>query len=577
MSQLGEVDVRSQQRVIKIVIGTVLVWMLATIPSVNAQSPMPLPRIELPRLTNSPGFTSAELDQGTVRLDGRRVFTIAAPAVSGQSQKNGATPVQSRIQGIETTLHRIVERGFDDKLQVKSEIDAQSNLPVISVNNQYLMTVTTLDAQLQSVEPAVYADELTRVLREELFRARRERQPEFLIRQCLSATGIILAMLISSRLLARWQRRLKAQQDRTQAEIPADPIVSPNTVQTANLTTQQTVKQQFVKRQQRNLKDAQRRLIQLIQVGIWAFSGFTILGLFPYSRWLQPIVLSTPLKIFGIVAATYLAIRMGDVLIDRFFGVLEDGEFISAEDSQRFALRFSTFSRVVKSLSAIIILSTCILALLSVAGIEVMPLLAGAGIIGLGISLASQNLIKDVINGFLILMEDQYAVGDVIQVGKVSGLVESMNLRITQLRNAEGRLITIPNSAITIVENLSKDWSRVDLAIVISYSTNLDEAITAIEKVGQEMSRDPEWQDKILEPPEVLGADDLNSTGVTLRVWIKTQPLQQWKVGREYRRRLKFALDEQGIEIGVPQQAFSVKGADEKAFEGSSDKPNSHR
>jgi small conductance mechanosensitive channel len=558
-------------------IGIVLVWMLATAPSVTAQSPVPIPKIELPRLTNSSGV-SAELDRGTVRLDGRRLFTIAAPAVSGQSQKNGATPLQTRIQSIETALQRIVERGFDpDQLQVKSEIDTQSNLPVISINNQYLMTVTTLDAQLESLEPAVYADELTRILREELLRARQERQPERLARQGLFATGIVLAILISSSLLARWQRRLKAQQDRTQAEIPADPIVSANTVQTANPTTQQTVRQQFVKRQQRNLKDAQRRLIQLIQVGIWAGGGFMILGLFPYSRWLQPIVLSTPLKIFGIVSATYLAIRMGDILIDRFFSVLEDGEFISPEDSQRLALRFSTFSRVVKSLSAIVLLSSCALALLSVAGIEVMPLLAGAGIIGLGISLASQNLIKDVINGFLILMEDQYAVGDVIQVGKVSGLVESMNLRITQLRNAEGRLITIPNSAITIVENLSKDWSRVDLAIVISYSTNLDEAITAIEKVGHEMSRNPEWQDKILELPEVLGADDLNSTGVTLRVWIKTQPLQQWKVGREYRRRLKFALDEQGIEIGVPQQAFSVKGAvDEKAFEGS-DKPNSHR
>ncbi len=570
---------RSQQRVINIAIGMVLVLMLTIVPNVNAQSPIPIPKIDLPRFTNLSGITGADLNREVVRLDGRRLFEIAAPAVSGQSQQNGMTPVQSRVQGIETILNRIVDRGFDvNQLQVKSEIETQSNLPVISVNGQYLMTVTTLDAQVQGLEPAAYADQLTRILQEELIRAKQERQPEFLIRQGLVAAGTVVVMLISSSLLARWQRRLRAQQEQTQAEIPADPIVSANTPQTTNPTTQQTVRQQFVKRQQRNLKDAQRRLIQLIQVGIWAFGGFTILGLFPYSRWLQPIVLSAPLKIFGIIAATYLAIRIGDVLIDRFFSVLEDGEFISPEDSQRLALRFSTFSRVVKSLSAIVLFAIGILSVLSVAGIEVMPLLAGAGIIGLGISLASQNLIKDVINGFLILMEDQYAVGDVIQVGKASGLVESMNLRITQLRNSEGRLITIPNSAITIVENLSKDWSRVDLAIVISYSTNLDDAIAVIEKVGHEMSRDPAWQSKILEPPEVLGADDLDSTGVTLRVWIKTQPLQQWKVGREYRRRLKFALDEQGIEIGVPQQAFSMRGAiDEKVLEGSSDKPNSPR
>jgi small conductance mechanosensitive channel len=215
-------------------------------------------------------------------------------------------------------------------------------------------------------------------------------------------------------------------------------------------------------------------------------------------------------------------------------------------------------------LATLTLVTTAVLLILSVLGIEILPLLAGAGIVGLAISLASQNLIKDVINGFLILLEDQYAVGDVIQVGSVSGLVEYMNLRITQLRTAEGRLVTIPNSEIVIVENLSKDWSRVDLAIAIASNADVNRAIQVIQAVGDALSRDPLWQNEVVEPPEVLGIDELSSNGVTIRVWIKTQPLQQWKVGREFRKRLKIALDESAIEIAVPQQTLSLRRPTER-------------
>jgi small conductance mechanosensitive channel len=191
--------------------------------------------------------------------------------------------------------------------------------------------------------------------------------------------------------------------------------------------------------------------------------------------------------------------------------------------------------------------------------------LAGAGIIGVAISFASQSLIKDMINGFFILLEDQYGVGDVIIVGEVSGLVENMNLRITQLRNDEGRLITIPNSAITIVQNLSKEWSRVDLRIDVAYSADIDQALALIEQVAHDMSRDRPWSDLILEPPLLLGVDKLDHAGATVRLWIKTQPLKQWEVAREYRRRLKLAFDKAGIPFGVPQQSLLLHSDDDEA------------
>jgi small conductance mechanosensitive channel len=158
------------------------------------------------------------------------------------------------------------------------------------------------------------------------------------------------------------------------------------------------------------------------------------------------------------------------------------------------------------------------------------------------------------------LLEDQYAVGDVIAVGSVAGLVEHMNLRITQLRNGEGRLITIPNGTISTVENLSKNWSRVDFAIKVAYSNHPDYALAVIREVAQRLYA--EWVDKIIDPPEVLGIDEMDHAGILIRIWIKTKPLQQWSVGREFRRRLKLALDEHGVAIAVPQEMILVKDSD---------------
>ena len=176
-------------------------------------------------------------------------------------------------------------------------------------------------------------------------------------------------------------------------------------------------------------------------------------------------------------------------------------------------------------------------------------------------ALASQNLIKDAINGFLIILEDQYALGDVIAVGNVTGLVEKLNLRITQLRDAEGRLITIPNSEIKIVANLSSRWSRADLSIPVAYQADVDQALKLIETVALDMDKDPQWQEEILETPQVLGVENFSDRGLMIRVWIKTQPLKQWDVAREYRRRLKIAFDQIGIAIPVPQQAIWLNDA----------------
>lgn len=514
-----------------------------------------------------PEPVSAEIATDSVRLDGRKLFLVAVTAVKSENeQQHTATSLEERIQSIEDSLNRIVDSSFDPaELQVTSKTDQESGLPVIYVNDQYLMTVTTLDAEVSGSSPATRAEELARTTKDALIRAKLERQPEVLQQQGLVAGGITLAIILGSRNIAHWQRRLKLRRERLLAQSSTDTLTSlaadsPD----PNPTTMAAVQEQMKMHQQLNLLAVRRRLLQVGQLAIWGGGTFAILGLFPDSRWLQSLILLTlegPIKVLGIGLGTSVVIRISAVLVDRFLQALKEGEFLPPKASQRLALRVFTFSLVLKRTIAIGFISIGILLSLSTIGVNTGPLLAGAGIIGLAVSFASQNLIKDVINGFLILLDDQYAVGDVIVVGNVGGFVENMNLRITQLRNDEGRLITIPNSQITIVQNLSKDWSRVDLKIYVACDTDLHQAFDVIEKIGLEMRREHVWRQKILESPEVLGVDELSHTGIMIRVWIKTQPLEQWNVAREYRRRLKSILEQKGISIGVPQQLILLKNS----------------
>jgi small conductance mechanosensitive channel len=568
---------RQKQLVRILAIALPFLFLIIQVSNAIAQQPSPSPQPPKNLPINRPS-TPSGIATGEVWLDGRKLFSVAAPTVQDQAnQTSDNSPVQERIKTIEKTLSEIANSPIDpDQLKVITKDAPENGLPIIELKtgnsatqeSRYLLTVTNLDAQLQAEDLEQRAKQLSQIIESALKRARRERQPKVLAEQSWQAVQIGLAMVIVSWLVSRVQRYFKNRKQR----IDSQSSVSPDQDSSTPLQPQEDgtaitpLQAQMFGRLQVTLNQMQRRLLHLVQFGIWASGSFIILGLFPYTRWLQPLILSGPLKVLGIILLTYVAIRVSDFLIDRTFAILTAETPIAPDTSQRLSLRVSTFSRVLHSVIGFLLISTGVLSILSVLGIELGPVLAGAGILGLAISFGSQNLIKDVINGFFILLEDQYAVGDVIEVGQVGGLVESMNLRITQLRNAEGRLITIPNSAITIVENLSKDWSRVDLGITLAYDVDVDRALEVIKQVGHEMNQDPLWDKQIAEDPKVLGVDAIDNTGVTIRIWIKTLPLEQWNVAREFRRRMKHALDEAGIAIGVPQQSLwfrSTEGADQ--------------
>ncbi|NJN88097.1 MAG: mechanosensitive ion channel family protein [Leptolyngbyaceae cyanobacterium SL_7_1] len=529
--------------------------------------------ITLPQINVSPREENSVARQ-VVWLDGRRLFAIAVPAVGNTANSAKPNTNAARARVIQRRLEELVRSDFDPaNLQVTYKIANQQ--PVIFVNpdrtdparDTELMTVTTLDAQINGMTPETWAGELDPIIEAALIRAKQERQSSALQRNGVIALAIFLGVLSVSLILHRLQGGLRQERQTliTQAQdLSADPTTQPNP------GTTQLLQRQSTNRQQRRLNEVKRWLMFFGQLGLWGLGLFTIAGLFPYTRAVQPFTLrwlQVPLRLIGITVATYLLIRLSEVIIDRVIWTLKDSATLAPETSQRVALRFSTFARVGKSVVVLLVVGAAVISALYTIGVQVAPLLAGAGIIGLAVSFAAQSVIKDMINGFLILLEDQYGVGDVIVIDAVSGLVENMNLRITQLRNEEGRLITIPNSSITVVQNLSKEWSRVDLAVNVAYQADIDEALSVINQVAQDMSHDRPWKQLILEPPLLLGVDRLDHTGATVRLWIKTQPLKQWEVAREYRRRLKLAFDRADIPIGVPQQSLWLSSSPEELEE----------
>ncbi|MEA5474530.1 mechanosensitive ion channel family protein [Synechococcus sp. CCY9201] len=261
--------------------------------------------------------------------------------------------------------------------------------------------------------------------------------------------------------------------------------------------------------------------------------------------------IGAPLVILFLVMATRISIKTGNLACDQYVS-----RWILLQEDTRAGLRARTIAHSLKAWIRVVIylfLGIVVFYQLNQLGAVTQAVAILLGFLSFALSLASQSLLKDLIGGMLILIEDQYAAGDVVTIGNESGMVEDIGLRVTHLRNLDGELISIPNGTIATVRNLSSSWSRVNYAVKVDISSDLETAIATMDSVAQRLYGDLAWSELILEPPEVLGVDEISHTGVLIRVLIKTKPLQQWLVAREYRRRLKPAFDAEGISVGIPK------------------------
>ena len=227
------------------------------------------------------------------------------------------------------------------------------------------------------------------------------------------------------------------------------------------------------------------------------------------------------------------------------------------EISIRATQRIEALASVLRSVVSFVVWLVAGLLILGELGFDLAPLLAGAGILGVAIGFGSQSLVKDFLSGFFILVEDQFGVGDIVDLEPgIAGTVEAVSLRTTRLRSVDGTVWHVPNGEIRRVGNMSQHWSRALLDVDVAYDTDLGHARTVIKRVADEL-----WNEgtDILEEPDLWGVESLGQHAVTLRLVVKTRPSRQWAVSRELRERIKRAFDAEGIEIPFPQQTVWMR------------------
>ncbi|MFF1695378.1 mechanosensitive ion channel family protein [Streptomyces sp. NPDC058257] len=227
--------------------------------------------------------------------------------------------------------------------------------------------------------------------------------------------------------------------------------------------------------------------------------------------------------------------------------------------NERREQRARTIGSVLSSIVTVVIGVMAMAMVLDQIGIALGPLLASAGVVGLAIGFGAQNLVADYLSGMLIMLEDQYGVGDSVDLGEAIGEVEQVGLRLTQIRDLNGGLWHIRNGEILRVRNDSQEWARAVLDVSVAYDSHLDTVYSVLEETGHEMRQDPQFDGVLLEDPSVWGVQSLDADGVVIRVAVKTVPLKQWAVTRELRRRVKEALDAAGIEIPFPQRTVWMR------------------
>ena len=271
-------------------------------------------------------------------------------------------------------------------------------------------------------------------------------------------------------------------------------------------------------------------------------------------KWLT----SSGLKVVLILVGALVAVRLAAFVTRRVENAFEDNDPSTMNEREKQA---ATLGKVIRNITRILVWGVAVMMVLKELGIDIGPILAGVGLMGLAVGFGAQSLVKDFLAGMFVLIENQYNVGDVIKVAGASGLVEKITLRATTRRDHEGNVHIIPNGTIGVVTNKTRQWSRFVLDIGVAYKENVDEVMGVLKEIGDELAADSKFASRITAPLEVLGVQDFADSAVIIRVMFTTQPVKQWTVGREFRRRVKNTFDAKGIEIPFPHTTIYLGDA----------------
>ncbi len=436
------------------------------------------------------------IDKANVIFDEKIIFEISGtPELTAKERANYINIKLDKI------LNQIIKHQNIPYISTEKRHDSN----VIVVNSEYLLTITANDLKIQN---STSEEELARILKAKLNQAFRyalkERSKNY-FQKALYKAGIIalMALFLTGIIVYIYKKSFKLQ-------------------------------------------------TLIIILGIWLFALIRAFALFPETRLWQYVLeagLFKPLSLFFLVLWSMLLLnKISYWIIENYFhNILPEGW----SATNRKLNRALTLKKVAETTSNSVFVILGILVFLLTMGVNLVSLVTGAGLLGLALGFIAQDLIKDILTGLSILSDDQFGVGDVIRIKNYAGTVEDFSLKLTRLRNIEGVLITIPNKEISIVENLTSNFSQVDFNIAIDYSTDVEKALSILDETVCSLAR--EWPDKIIQKPEVVGIDKLGEYSIILKALVKTLPMQQWTVMRELNLRIKKAFEANNIKPPYPQ------------------------
>lgn len=273
---------------------------------------------------------------------------------------------------------------------------------------------------------------------------------------------------------------------------------------------------------------------------------------------ISPQFITHSIKIIVIIFIVYLVHRFALFFIIKLVRkAVLPGSFSTKEDEKK---REDTLIQIFSATFSVVLFIVAVLMILQEIGVEIAPLLAAAGIAGIAFGFGGQYLIRDLISGLFIIMENQYRIGDVVCFDNTCGSVEDLTMRMTTLRDLDGVVHHVPHGEIKKVSNMSKYFARVNLNIGVAYHSNLDHVISVVNRVGTELAEDSYWKEHIIKAPQFLRVNDFADSAIIIKILGDTMPLKQWEVAGELRKRLKIAFDQEGIEIPFPQRVVHQAG-----------------
>jgi small-conductance mechanosensitive channel len=530
---------------------------------------------QLPNIfaTPHPAATAAPLyATAPITLDGVTLFVVTS-SVDG----NGGLPVNVRAQNVNSVLQSIVavhtvggrlDTTYDPET-TRVEVSRQSGQPVLAVVDRDhrdplpIVTVTSADSAYHQTTGDALASTWQETLQGALSHALSLRQPDVQRRNVREAiwllAGLLAGTLAVYGLVVLSSRRIAAlseERDRHDRDLADEQAKST----TGDAPDAAEHRRRVVDLLVRGLApDARLQLWRAVRGALlwgsalaWFSAGTWILLLFPATSSFGHALLRGGFTIAAIWIGAALLDRLVSIAIGRLPAIWSLQVLNASEDRAREMLRVPTIVRAVDGFKTFVIVFIAVLTTMAQIGLPVASVVTIGGVAAIAVSLAAQNLIRDFVSGFLVLSEDQYVVGDFVTISGQSGIVERLTLRMVQIREGAGGLVTISHSSATSVTNLSRNWSRVDFSIPVDPKADLPHALTIMRSTIDALGKEPEWSDAVLEPAEWVGIDSIDRNAVVLRGRIRTAPLRQFAVKRELYARVSAAFAAANIGFGIP-------------------------